>query len=306
MNDPRFDILSYGTLGIDHILRVPHWPGPDVSTHTLSEAVHLGGKATNTAANLAAWGLRVAISGTSIGDDTTALQFFDLVAQHPSIDTRYIRRCEGQVSMYCLIFVNPQGERAIVGVNADQVAAAPPTQEMIADAGILTLDLYGGSERVEAARLAANLDRQVVIGDLRDSDHPVLKYTTVAIVSAAEIRLSYPGRSIKDFAARVLNHGPRVVIVTDGGNMVSVFTGDTETRLTPPEIPIVDTTGAGDAVRAGVTFGIYQGLGPVECAALGIAAGSISVQEAGAVSSPPSKDAVQSMAEAILRTAIRL
>src|SRR5688572_22277175 len=144
MNEPRFDVLSYGTIGIDHILRVPHWPGPDVSTHTLSEAVYLGGKATNTAANLAAWGLSIAISGTSIGDDSTALRFFDLVSQHPRIDTRYVGRCGGQPSMYCLIFVNSHGERTIIGVNADQVPTTPPTREMIADARVLTLDLYGG------------------------------------------------------------------------------------------------------------------------------------------------------------------
>src|SRR5689334_6826511 len=110
MGTPRFDVLSYGTLGVDKILRVPHWPHPDISTHSISERVHLGGKAANTAAVLAHWGLQVAISGTTIGDDEIGRQFFDLLKEHPGISTEYVGRRVGQPSMYCSILVNPDGE----------------------------------------------------------------------------------------------------------------------------------------------------------------------------------------------------
>jgi ribokinase len=208
--------------------------------------------------------------------------------------------------MYCLIFVNPLGERTIIGVNADQVSVASPTREMVADAQLLTLDLYGGAERVEAARLASELHRPVVIGDLRDLVHPVLPHTTVAIASAAELRLSYPSLTVRDFASRVLKHGLATVIITDGSAAATVFTPDREVRLMPPAVQVVDTTGAGDAVRAGVTSGLSDGLEPVEYAAWGVAAGSLNVQQPGGANNIPSKSDVLALAEEILKTATRL
>jgi sugar/nucleoside kinase (ribokinase family) len=50
---PSYDVLSYGTIGFDHIIRVPHLPSPDIGTHALGESDHLGGKAANTAVFLA-------------------------------------------------------------------------------------------------------------------------------------------------------------------------------------------------------------------------------------------------------------
>src|SRR5438046_1626113 len=100
MAEPRFDVLSYGTLGVDRILRVPHWPGPDVSTHTFSESIHLGGKATNAAAFLAAWGARVAVAGTIVGKDDTGRLFFDLLKCYSGISTNHIEQREGVASMY--------------------------------------------------------------------------------------------------------------------------------------------------------------------------------------------------------------
>src|SRR5688572_32214670 len=90
MISPTYDVLSYGTLGIDRILRVPHWPSPDTSTHALSEAITLGGKATNTAASLAAWGAKVAVSGTTLSMDETGAHFLELLKQHRGISAAYI------------------------------------------------------------------------------------------------------------------------------------------------------------------------------------------------------------------------
>jgi sugar/nucleoside kinase (ribokinase family) len=307
MTSPRFDVLSYGTIGVDRILRVPHWPSPEISTHTLSESIYLGGKATNAAAFLAEWGTRVAVSGTILGDDDTGKLFFGLLEGYPDIATDYLEQRQELSSMYCCILVNPAGERAIIGVNTDNIITSKPTAEMISDALVLTLDLYGGAERIEAARLAFEANRPVVIGDLRDVDHPVLPYTSVAIASAAEVRAGHPNRNTADFARQVQQVGNIDVIVTDGASPVTIFTKDGNTAtLHPPTVQVIDTTGAGDALRAGVTYGVLHGLDIVESAALGAAAGSINVQHEGAASRLPNLATVEALAEQILRTTIRL
>ncbi len=298
----RFDVLSYGTIGLDQIIRIPHWPHPDISTHATEESLHLGGKATNTAVQLAQWGLQVAISGQAVGQDDTAGRLLAILDQHPNIHRDHLRIVPDLASMYCVILVTPNGERSIIGVNADQNPQTPPTPEMIGDARLLTLDLYGGEERIKAARLAHEAGKPVVIGDLRDMEHPILAYTTTAIASAAEIRQAYPGMSMQQFAQAAQSKGAGQVIITDGPADVMAFeTNQTVWWVTPPTVPVVDTTGAGDAFRAGVTFGVIKGWSLAACAAMGTAAGSLNIGRQGAASNPPLLEQVQTLAESLTR-----
>jgi sugar/nucleoside kinase (ribokinase family) len=249
----------------------------------------------------------VCVSGTTIGDDDTGRLFFDILRQHPGIDLTYVRQAAGRPSMYCCILVNPDGERAIIGVNVDASPPVPPTAEMVQDARLVTLDLYGGSERVETARYARDASRPVVVGDLRDVAHPVLPFTTTVIASAAELRVSYPDTALSDFAGAVQRQGVRDVIITDGGRGVYVFSsGGANYRLRPPSVDVVDATGAGDAFRAGVTYGMLNDWSPEECAALGTAAGSLNVQRMGASNDPPDLVETQQLAEQVQRSVTRL
>lgn len=294
---PTFDVLSYGTIGLDYIIHVPDWPSPAMGVHAPGETEHLGGKATNVAAFLSAWGVRVAVSGNEIGGDVVGDRLFEILEHHPNISTRYLTRNPSGRSMYCRILVNPAGDRAIIGINVDESPQTQPTLEMVADARVITLDLYGGEERVAVARLAADAGRPVIIGDLRRVDHPVLRYTQVAIASAAEIRRDYPGMTLDQFANRVRQQGAARAIITDAADPIHVYDDDgAGTVLRPPPVHVVDSTGAGDAFRAGVVYGILQKLPLGECAALGAAAGSINVGREGAASQPPTYQEVMRVA----------
>jgi ribokinase len=299
---PTYDVLSFGTIGLDYILRVPDWPTPERGVHAPGEEEHLGGKALNVAVLLGGWGLRVAVSGHAIGDDPRGGRLVERLDAHPNVSREYLRQVEGLHTMYCRILVNPEGERAIVGVVVDENPSTPPSRSMIRDAALLTLDLYGGDERVYAARLAAEAGRPVVVGDVRRADHPVLAYTTVAIASAAEIRAGDSDRSIRRFVEAVQAQGVRCVVVTDGPDDVLVFeVGRPAVAVEPPRVAVVDTIGAGDAFRAGVVYGLRKGWPLVEAAALGAAAGSINVQHSGGAGYIPDVSTVAALAAHLTR-----
>jgi sulfofructose kinase len=299
---PTYDVLSFGTIGLDYILRVPGWPTPERGVHAPGEEEHLGGNALNVAVLLGGWGLRVAISGHAIGDDRRGARLIEQLDRHPNVSRAYLRQVAGLHTMYCRIIVNPDGERAIIGVMVDENPSMPPTPSMIRDAGLLTLDLYGGVERVDAARLAAEAGRPVVVGDVRRAEHPVLTYTTVAIASAAEIRAGYPDQPITQFVETVQAAGVRGVIVTDGPHDVRVFeAGHPPIAVRPPQVEVVDTIGAGDAFRAGVVYGLKNGWPLVETAAFGTAAGSINVQHAGGAGYVPDMSTVAALAARLMR-----
>ncbi len=302
---PEFDVLSYGTIGIDSVMDIPHLPRPDLKTHVAGETDHLGGKATNTAAHLANWGVRVAVSGNVIGGDRVGDLLFEILARQPNISTRYLERRAGVRSMFCRIMVTPDGERTIIGVNVDHVPQTSPTAAMVGTARLLTLDLYGGAERVEAARLAAQEAIPVIVGDVHDADHPVLPFTTVAICSAAEVRLCHPDVALEDFVRVLLGEGPSAVVITDGPHEVQAFRADLSGIVVmPPHVPVVDTTGAGDAFRAGFVYGHLAGWPLDACTAMGAAAGSLNVGRRGAASEPYPLDEVLAQAEALVRRVI--
>lgn len=295
---PTYDVLSYGTIGLDYILRVPYWPTPERGAHTPGEEEHLGGKAANTAAFLAAWGLRVALSGSMLGDDAVGDRVVAHLGGFPGLSTHYLDRAAGRHSMYCRILVNPAGERTIIGVGVDEVITTPPTAEMIADARVLTLDLFGGPERVEAARLAAGMGHPVVVGDVNRADHPVLPFASVALVSADEV--GGHGDPAEAFARSALAAGAGAVIVTDGPRDVAIYEPGCEPAfVSPPEVPVVDTTGAGDAFRAGVVYGLVKGWPLLRAAAMGAAAGSLKVGVAGAATRVPPLAEVLGLAEGL-------
>lgn len=299
---PTYDVLSFGTIGLDYILRVPGWPSPERGVHAPGEDEHLGGKALNVALLLGGWGLQVAVSGHAVGDDQRGMRLVEGLKAHPNVSTEYLRQVAGLRTMYCRILVNPAGERAIIGVIVDENPSTEPTVDMIEDAALLTLDLFGGEDRVVAARRAAEAGRPVVVGDVHDAEHPVLSYTTVAIVSAAEIRQGDPHQSITNFVQTVQARGVRCVIVTDGADDVRVFeAGQPTVSITPPEVEVVDTIGAGDAFRAGVVYGLVNKSPLVEAAALGTAAGSLNVQQVGGVGDIPDMTTVAALAARLVR-----
>jgi sugar/nucleoside kinase (ribokinase family) len=94
--------------------------------------------------------------------------------------------------------------------------------------------------------------------------------------------------TLDQFATQVRQRGAPRVIITDAAEPIHVYDDDgTKGVLKPPQVDVVDSTGAGDAFRAGVVYGILQGLSLEESAALGAAAGSINVGREGAASQPP-------------------
>jgi fructokinase len=84
------------------------------------------------------------------------------------------------------------------------------------------------------------------------------------VVKASRDDLDYlwPGVPAADAAGEVLAAGPAAVIVTDGPNPVECVTGRWTSAFAVPEVVVVDTVGAGDALGgAFLARWIEQGLG---------------------------------------------
>ncbi len=79
----------------------------------------------------------------------------------------------------------------------------------------------------------------------------LLARVDVVKVSTDDLAWLEPRLAPVDAARRLLAHGPRVALLTDGGRPVRIVTAGAVDEVLVPAVTIVDTVGAGDAFGAG-------------------------------------------------------
>ena len=292
-------IFVYGEIGVDNAIRVSALPQPEVAVFPTGDSYHIGGAATNVAVALAAWGVPVRLAGNAIGDDDLGRQLRGWLRDYPVLDLALLETAD-HPTPFCRILVLPNGERAILVFGYPQTRKTPLTAELLAGVRYLALDLYGGPERLEAARAARAAGAQTVVGDVVWPDHAILPVTDIATNSAAYIRQEFPGIDPVAHAHALQQVSGGVVITTDGGDPVHVLApGGEEFWVPPPRVPVVDATGAGDAFKAGLLYGLHQDWTLPRAVSWGVAAGALKVGRLGAGSRPASVEAVEALAHSL-------
>ena len=97
----------------------------------------------------------------------------------------------------------------------------------------------------------------------------VLAGTDVVKASDDDLEYLVPGLDPLDAARSLLARGPRVVLVTRGGDGVDVVTAEGHRRVPVAPVDVVDTIGAGDSFAGGfLSWWSLAGLGRAEVASL--------------------------------------
>ncbi|HZA86733.1 MAG TPA: PfkB family carbohydrate kinase, partial [Acidimicrobiales bacterium] len=159
-----------------------------------------------------------------------------------------------------LFYVDGTSAAALSVFEARAVLEATPR---ILYVGTLGLVLEPMASSVEALVTSLPSDVLLVVDpNCRPSvieSHPVfldrlgriLRRADVVKVSTDDLEYLHPGRAGADGAHWILAQGPRVLLLTDGDNDVRVFTDWAELRVPVPQVPVVDTIGAGDSFCGG-------------------------------------------------------
>ena len=293
-------IFVYGEIGVDNLIAVPHLPSAERASFPTADVHHIGGAGANVAVLLASWGVPAALSGNAIGDDDFGLKLRGWLAAHPALDLRWLEVVPGSATPFCRILVLPSGERAILVFGYPQTHKTALTAEMLDGARVLALDLYGGPERRAAAELARQRGVANVIGDLIWPDHDLLPLADILTNSAAYIRQEFPGVDIAAHAAALQAGSRGIVITTNGGNSVHVLDRDGASfKVSPPKVKALDATGAGDAFKAGLLYGLQQAMDLPHAVAVAVAAGALKVGRFGAVAQPPALGDVLALADTL-------
>lgn len=133
-------------------------------------------------------------------------------------------------------------------VHAGSIAAClPPGRDLVA--GVLS-----ALRPTSIVSLDPNV-RPQLISDPESARRRLLELIALADVvkvSDEDLAWIHPDRRIEDVASNWLTHAPDLVVVTRGAAGATAYSGWGEHRSLPPECPVVDSIGAGDAFMAGL------------------------------------------------------
>jgi fructokinase len=139
--------------------------------------------------------------------------------------------------------------------------------------GSIVLELAPGAARVEAllgreherGEVTVSYDPNVRLGRRRSrSDglaavERVVALADVVKVSSDDLDWLLPDVACEDVACRWLGLGPALVVVTLGAaGALALGRGAEEVRISPRQIDVVDTVGAGDAFTSGLLAGLAE------------------------------------------------
>ncbi len=255
---------------------------------------HMGGNGANTAYALAVLGTPVRLVAW-LGRD----QAGDYLLQKlraAGVDVRAVERSAASTPT-TVALVNARGDRCLLhrpGVSteafAEPIEFTPELVERLshyhlANAFALPNLRRHAAEvlrRARAAGLSTSLDtgwdsRGRWIEDLG----PALAYVDLLFVNEDEGRFLTGASDTREVARLLRAHGARDVILKLGGRGCAVYTPDVEAAVPAFEVPVVDTTGAGDCFAGAFLAAFLRGRSHEQAARFANAAAALAIQRLG-------------------------
>jgi len=244
-----------------------------------------GGAARNVAVDLARLGHRVTLL-TAVGEDPLGGWLLEITAA-AGVDVTRAVRTAGRTGLY--VTVGPEGRDPWCIADAGSVEALVPAdlepwQDVVASAAIVASDanlsedthraLAGMARNTPRALLATSPDKAVRL-------RAVLEGAVVVVCNRAEALAltGLPGTlSWQALGMALLTDGVERVVVTQGTGGVGIVTSEEAVAVPVLDVPIVDATGAGDAVAAVAVHAYLARLAPDRTADLAAAAAAVVVQ----------------------------
>ncbi len=286
-------VVVVGSLNLDLIVKVAALPGRGETVVGTSVQVLPGGKGANQAAAASALSSSVAMIGR-VGDDSSGAALVDDLRSR-GVDVSGVVTSARPTGSATVVVEDGSGENLIVvapGANGALIAD-DVTVDAVASAQVVLVQLEIPMAVVTAA--VAHATGLVVLNPAPPAELSEELLSRVDVLVPNEWELArMAGRSPADdspasLADLVRSVTSRDVVVTLGGRGALVVESSGAISLVaPPEVSVVDTTGAGDCFCGALCVALARGDALVDAARYAVVAGALSTTGVGARGALPS------------------
>lgn len=250
-------------------------------------AQHPGGKGANQALAARRLGADVYMAGC-VGDDALAEPALALLRQD-GVDVSAVMSEIGTSTGVALISVSPEGENQITvasGANA-RVSGADVSNLPKCDVVLCQLEVPIEAVSAAAAR-AAETGALMAINLAPAQEVPVDLLSQSDLLIVNEVEAAFYGDALHQTGG--------MVALTLGGAGAALFKMGKEIARVPAfDVPVVDTTGAGDTFCGALSVALAEGAAPEDALRFASAAAALAVTKPGAQPSLPKRDQVEAL-----------
>ena len=260
----HYDVIGFGTNAVDFLIEVPEYPRFNSKIELNQYTQAAGGEVATTMVGLQRLGLRTTYVGRFGDDPAGAFGLKSLVDE--GVDVKHAERVAGARTQIAFILIDARnGERTVIWKRDEKLWFSEndaPVSE-VSTASVLHLTPHDPKASVAMAREAKKSGTIVSIDadNVFDGIEELLPLVDILIVSA-----EFPAKifsiddhriALPEMASR---YGCAVCGVTLGaaGSLLYSEGNFVETPGFPVPGGCHDTTGAGDAFRVGVIYGLLK------------------------------------------------
>jgi sugar/nucleoside kinase (ribokinase family) len=260
----RYDVVAAGGVDVDLVLTVDTLPGHGEKVLGKLVGRLPGGTVGNFACAAGRLGMQVASLSTVGGDEAGRMVTEDF--EQFGVSTEFIKVREDVETHFTVILIEPSGERSIIVVPMfDEQFDSELAGRALAQSRALYIMPNRPQNFIRLARIAREhgamvmIDVEPTISADRQALEQMLPWVDIASFNEAGLTAISGEAATIEGARRLLAYGPHTVSVTLGGMGALAVTADESAQVGGYDVPVRDTTGAGDTFNAAFLTATLRG-----------------------------------------------
>lgn len=296
-HDKDFDVVGFGTNAVDFLIRVPEFPAFNSKVELVDYIRAAGGEVATAMAGLQRLGLKTSYIGRFGNDDAGEFGLQTLIDE--GVDVTYAEQIDGAGTQIAFIVIDARsGERTVIWHRDAKLAykeTEAPVEAVKNRCKVLHFTPHDTKACIKLARAAkeSSVIVSMDIDKVFDELDELLPLVDI-MIGSAEFPEKLLGLSDRNAALREikLRYGCAIAGVTLGENGSLLLCGDTFIETAGFAVPngCKDTTGAGDAFRVGLLYGLLTGKTVEESARMANAVAALKCRAVGARTALPNRD----------------
>ncbi|MGI6368907.1 MAG: carbohydrate kinase family protein [Anaerolineae bacterium] len=298
-------VVGVGMACLDVLIRLRDMPTWERGGRISAFGFDGGGPVGTAMVAVQKLGVSAGYLGT-VGTDRVAALKLGFLTEY-GVDVSRVAVREGPETSIVIVYVDEvTGERTFAGVRREGERAVPllPSEldrDYVLSADYLHLDGMNYEAGMEAARWIKAAGKTVVYDGHKTNADTVPQQVRDAI-SLVDVLICGEGfghaltgqSDLYEAGRAALDLGPRIVVQTEGARGSYTVTRDERFHVPAFEVPVIDTTGAGDVFHGAYIVGMSHGWGLQDVARFATAVSAIKCTGLGGRAPIPSFDQVMS------------